>query len=46
MTTLILQHDDCLAHDPGANHPESSARLRAVLAAYDQLLRQGKVWGC
>ena len=33
MTTLILQHDDCLAHDPGANHPESSARLRAVLGA-------------
>jgi acetoin utilization deacetylase AcuC-like enzyme len=33
LTTLILQHDDCLAHDPGAHHPESSARLRAVLAA-------------
>ncbi len=33
MTTLILQHDDCLAHDPGAHHPESSARLRAVLGA-------------
>jgi acetoin utilization deacetylase AcuC-like enzyme len=33
LTTLILQHDDCLAHDPGANHPESSARLRAVLGA-------------
>jgi len=33
LTTLILQHDDCLAHDPGAHHPESSARLRAVLGA-------------
>jgi acetoin utilization deacetylase AcuC-like enzyme len=33
LTTLILQHDDCLAHDPGAGHLESSARLRAVLGA-------------
>ncbi len=33
MTTLILHHDDCMAHDPGASHPESSARLRAVLGA-------------
>lgn len=33
MTTLILQHDDCMAHDPGTGHPESSARLRAVLGA-------------
>ena len=37
MTTLILQHDDCLQHDPGANHPESSARLRAVLGAVRDL---------
>lgn len=31
MSTLILHHDDCQAHDPGAHHPESSQRLRAVL---------------
>jgi acetoin utilization deacetylase AcuC-like enzyme len=33
MTTLLLTHDACLAHDPGPHHPESPARLRAVLAA-------------
>jgi acetoin utilization deacetylase AcuC-like enzyme len=35
--TLILHHDDCLAHDPGALHPESARRVRAVLAAVEQL---------
>jgi acetoin utilization deacetylase AcuC-like enzyme len=33
MTTLLYTHDACLAHDPGPHHPESSDRLRAVLAA-------------
>ncbi|HEY2537888.1 MAG TPA: histone deacetylase family protein [Stellaceae bacterium] len=33
MTTLLYSHPDCLEHDPGANHPESPARLRAVLSA-------------
>lgn len=33
MTTLLLTHDACLAHDPGPHHPESPARLKAVLAA-------------
>jgi acetoin utilization deacetylase AcuC-like enzyme len=33
MTTLLYTHPDCLAHDPGAHHPESPDRLRAVLAA-------------
>ncbi len=33
MTTLLFSHDACLAHDPGPGHPESPARLRAVLAA-------------
>jgi len=31
MTTLLLTHKACLAHDPGSHHPESPARLRAVL---------------
>jgi len=31
MTTLLLTHEDCLAHDPGRHHPESPARLQAVL---------------
>jgi len=33
MTTLLLTHKACLAHDPGPRHPESPARLKAVLAA-------------
>jgi acetoin utilization deacetylase AcuC-like enzyme len=35
MTTLIYTHQACLEHDPGSYHPESPARLRAVLAALD-----------
>ena len=33
MTTLLYTHSACLDHDPGSHHPESPARLRAVLAA-------------
>jgi acetoin utilization deacetylase AcuC-like enzyme len=35
MTTLLYTHQACLEHDPGAYHPESPARLRAVLEALD-----------
>jgi acetoin utilization deacetylase AcuC-like enzyme len=35
MTTLLYTHPACLEHDPGDYHPESPARLRAVLAALD-----------
>ena len=35
MTTLLYTHPACLEHDPGAYHPESPARLRAVLQALD-----------
>lgn len=35
MSTLLLTHPACLDHDPGEYHPESPARLRAVLAALD-----------
>lgn len=35
MTTLLVTHPACLAHDPGRHHPESPARLRAVLDALD-----------
>ena len=31
MTTLLYTHSACLEHDPGPYHPESPARLRAVL---------------
>jgi acetoin utilization deacetylase AcuC-like enzyme len=33
MTTLLYTHSSCLDHDPGTHHPESPARLHAVLAA-------------
>lgn len=31
----LYTHPACLDHDPGTGHPESSARLRAVLEALD-----------
>jgi len=31
MTTLLMTHKACLAHDTGGHHPESPARLQAVL---------------
>ncbi len=33
MTTLLYTHAACIDHDPGAFHPESPDRLKAVLAA-------------
>jgi len=33
MTTCLYTHPACLEHDPGRHHPESPARLRAVLTA-------------
>lgn len=36
MTTLLITHDDCLAHDTGAYHPERPDRLRWVLKAMEQ----------
>ena len=37
MNTIIIQHDDCLRHDPGPRHPESVNRLHAVLAGLKDL---------
>ena len=31
MTTLIFSHPDCLEHDTGPSHPESTARLQDLL---------------
>jgi acetoin utilization deacetylase AcuC-like enzyme len=31
MTTLLYTHEACFGHDTGRHHPESPARLRAVL---------------
>src|SRR4051812_37623064 len=36
MPTLVVSHPDCVAHDPGAGHPESPARLTAVLQALEE----------
>jgi acetoin utilization deacetylase AcuC-like enzyme len=33
MTTVLYTHEACLTHDPGPHHPESPARLAAVLEA-------------
>jgi acetoin utilization deacetylase AcuC-like enzyme len=33
MQTLIMHHDDCRRHDTGQRHPESSARIEAVMKA-------------
>jgi len=37
MSTIIIQHDDCLRHDPGAKHPESIQRIKAVLSGLEDL---------
>ena len=35
MRTALFTHEACLEHDTGQSHPESPARLRAVLQALD-----------
>jgi len=35
MSTAIFTHPDCVLHEMGAGHPESPARLKAVLAALE-----------
>jgi acetoin utilization deacetylase AcuC-like enzyme len=35
MAVALITHPACLGHEPGANHPESPDRLRAVLRALD-----------
>jgi acetoin utilization deacetylase AcuC-like enzyme len=37
MSTIIIQHDNCLRHDPGAKHPESVRRLEAVMGGLEDL---------
>ncbi len=36
MTTILYSHPACLGHDTGRGHPESAARLRALLARLDE----------
>ena len=35
ISTLLITHPACLEHDPGREHPEQPARLRAVLDALE-----------
>jgi len=37
MSTIIIQHDDCLRHNPGPKHPESTHRVEAVLSGLQDL---------
>lgn len=37
MSTLLVTHAACLDHDPGAYHPESPARLKAVLEGLSEI---------
>jgi len=37
MSTIIIHHDDCLRHNPGAKHPESPQRVKAVLSGLEGL---------
>jgi len=41
MAVVLLTHPDCARHEMGAHHPESPARLQAVLGA----LEDGRVLG-
>jgi acetoin utilization deacetylase AcuC-like enzyme len=36
MATLFVTHPDCVAHDPGTGHPESPARLTAIIKAMEE----------
>lgn len=44
MTTLIYTHQACFDHRPGPHHPESPARLEAVLQALKTSEFSGAVW--
>jgi acetoin utilization deacetylase AcuC-like enzyme len=44
VTTLLVTHPDCVAHDPGHGHPEAPARLSAVLAALAEPEFAGLAW--
>lgn len=37
MSTIIIQHDDCLRHKPGPRHAESPQRVQAVLSGLEDI---------
>jgi acetoin utilization deacetylase AcuC-like enzyme len=45
MTTLLYLHPSSLEHDTGPGHPESSARMRALMAMLEREERKGALVG-
>ena len=45
MTTLLYSHPSSAAHDPGPGHPESPARIRAILTLLEREERKGALMG-
>jgi acetoin utilization deacetylase AcuC-like enzyme len=45
MTTLLYTHPSSLEHDTGPGHPESPARMRALMAALEREERAGGLVG-
>jgi acetoin utilization deacetylase AcuC-like enzyme len=45
MTTLLYLHPSSLEHDTGPGHPESPARMRAIMAALEREERAGGLLG-
>ncbi len=45
MTTLLYMHPSSLEHDTGPGHPESSARMRAIMAMLEREERKGALVG-
>jgi acetoin utilization deacetylase AcuC-like enzyme len=41
MTTLLYMHPSSLEHDPGPGHPESPARMRAIMTILEREERKG-----
>jgi acetoin utilization deacetylase AcuC-like enzyme len=44
MTTFLFSHPSCLVHETGHGHPESAARLQAVLDALQDAEFAGLTW--
>jgi acetoin utilization deacetylase AcuC-like enzyme len=45
MTTLLYMHPSSLEHDTGPGHPESIARMRAIMAVLERKEREGALAG-
>jgi len=45
MTTLLYTHPSSLDHDTGPGHPESSARMRAIMTTIEREERKGGLMG-